>query len=173
MSGEPIDEQALGADAGSKAVAEGMESSAADSKTREALLLEKLALENQRAKKELNAFGRPTKWEVAKSLVTFFGVLVPVLITVFTFLHQRDIELAQKQQAFRAERLRAMERARELIAKGDRSAGVFQLALFGEDAIPDLIGEVRINNNHADWPSPSLAALTSLKADWHQMAYRH
>jgi hypothetical protein len=50
-----------------------------------------------------------------------------------------------------------------MIEKGDRSAGVLRLSLFGEEAIPDLLGEVRINNFHIDWPSPSLAALAGLK----------
>lgn len=79
---------------------------------KDVLELEKLTLENERARKELNSFGHPTRWEVVKSLVTFFGVLLPAFVSIFTFLHQRDVELAQKQQELRADRLRAIERAR-------------------------------------------------------------
>ena len=50
-----------------------------------------------------------------------------------------------------------------MINTGDRSAGVLQLALFGDEAIPHLVGEVRITNFHIDWPSPSLAALAGVK----------
>lgn len=123
------------------------------------LEVEKLRLENEKALLEIQSFGRPTKWEIIKSL----AVIIPVIITIFTFLYQRQAEISQRQAALRMERIQAIERARQTMEKGARSAGVFQLALFGEEAIPHLIGEVRVLDRHPEWPSFSMAALLSLK----------
>ena len=98
-----------------------------------------------------------------KSFVTFFGVLIPVFVTIFTFLNQREQELAQKERELKAARIQAIERATQMIVKGNRSAGVFALTVFGEDAIPQVLGEVRVKSFDGDWPYSSLAALASLK----------
>lgn len=125
------------------------------------LEVQKLRLENEKALLEIKSFGRPTKWEIIKSL----AVIIPAIIMIFTFLYQRQAEIAQRQAALRMERIREIERARQTMEKGDRSAGIFQLALLGEEAIPHLLGQVNFNHNYLNnyGTSPSMAALLSLK----------
>jgi hypothetical protein len=120
------------------------------------LELEKLQLENQKILLEINSFGKPSKWELIKNSVTFFGLIVPVMIAIATFLYQRQAEL-------RMEKIRAFERAQEMIEKGQKSSGILQLSLLGKKAIPHLLGQVLVEETHIEWPSSSLAALAGLK----------
>ena len=106
---------------------------------------------------------KPSLWEIIRTSVTWIGVIVPVLIAVFTYFHQRSVELEQRATEAHDRRVREMQAAREIIEKGDRSAGILQLSLYGKEAIPLILGEVRVNNFHIDWPSPTIAALVSLK----------
>lgn len=126
--------------------------------------LHKAELENRLLEIQIAAAKRgPGRWDVVKTMVPWAGILVPVLISLFAFFHQRGIELQQKGIELRDQRNKEMAAATEMMNRGDRSSGVLLLSIYGEDAIPIIVGEVRIHNFHVDWPSSTLAALTSLK----------
>jgi hypothetical protein len=85
------------------------------------------------------------------------------MIAIFTYIHQLEKELEQRATEAQDRRVREMKGAVDFMERGDRTAGIFQLSLFGKDAIPLIMGEVRVNNFHIDWPSTTLAALVSLQ----------
>jgi hypothetical protein len=124
---------------------------------------DKLRLENKTLEQKMLGKEKPSRWEMIRTSVTWIGVIVPALIVVFTYTHQRSVELEQKATEAHDRRVREMTAATELMEKGDRSAGTLQLSLYGKDAIPLILGEVRVRNFHQDWPSTTLAALVSLK----------
>jgi hypothetical protein len=134
-----------------------------DIDARSALELRKIELEVRAAEQKLAGKERPSSWEVTKTLITWFGVVGPVVLSVLGYFHQQNEILRQHEAEARAERTKAIAAASELMSKGDRSSGVLQLALYGEEAIPVILGEVRITAFHIDWPSQSFAALTALK----------
>jgi hypothetical protein len=125
-------------------------------KTKTDLELEKIRLENDKIRLEIRSFGKPSKWEIIKYFATFFGVIVPAMIAITTFLYQRQTEL-------RMEKIRAFERARLMIQKGDIEVGILQLSLLGKEAIPHLLNEIKLDEYYSEWPLPPLAAVAGLK----------
>jgi hypothetical protein len=86
-----------------------------------------------------------------------------VIISVFTYLHQRGAELDQRAAETRSRRLSEIKSITDQIERGDRSVGVLRLSAYGEDALPIIIGEVRVKNFHIDWPSTTLSAIAAIE----------
>lgn len=131
--------------------------------------LETKLLETKLAGKE-----KPSKWEIARVLITWFGILIPASISIFTYLNQREAELIQRQKEFDQQQQEARERRmQEIIAiqnsmtKQNRASGIMQLTMYGSDAVPILLGEIKTEpSEHANsyqFPDVTLAAVGALK----------
>jgi len=136
---------------------------AIDSGDKQRAEVRKAELENKALELQIANSLHSRRWEIAKTIVPWLGVLLPLAISLSTYFGQKSKELEQKAIELRDQRNKEIAGATDLMNKGDRSSGVLLLSIYGEDAIPIILGEVRVHRFHVDWPSPALAALTALK----------
>ncbi|MDR4515471.1 hypothetical protein [Nitrosomonas sp.] len=134
----------------------------------EHIRLETKLLETKLAGKE-----KPSKWEIVRVLITWLGILVPASLSIFTYLNQREAELIQRQKEFDQQQQEARERRiQEIIAiqnsmtKQNRTSGIMQLTMYGSDAVPILLGEIKTEPseyaNSYQFPDVTLAAIGAL-----------
>lgn len=112
------------------------------------LSLEKLRLENKELEKkieeiELNISRKhlPGKWDIIKTVVTWVGVIAPILISVYAFYYQRKDELEQRKAEIR---IRDDVEIRKIVeqSKSEGPASLIRLAAYGQNALPHLVGKI-------------------------------
>ena len=127
------------------------------------LELEKQALENKILKLKILGKEPISRWEIIRTSVTWVGIVVPVTISVFTYLNQRSVELEQNDQKLKEERLAKIESIHKQIKEGEVSTGVLRLSVYGEEALPTILGQVKVNGNHLEWSDRTLAAISAIE----------
>ncbi|MEM1222939.1 MAG: hypothetical protein AAGH40_09270 [Verrucomicrobiota bacterium] len=127
------------------------------------LEISKLDLENKELSLRLAGQLKPSRWEIIRLAVAWVGIVVPITISIFTLLAQRDQSLRQQEIEARDRRLTEIKDAIKHMESIDRSAGILSLSAYGDDALPRILGEIKGVDKASHWPSSTLAAITSLQ----------